>query len=187
MALTTTVGSATADSYVSVADADAYFAAHYLLAKATLWATLNTARKGSVLQAATKIIDTLRVLDVVDDEAVTWPDPFVDPLLRERSALITKYAETQALAFPRNVDVTTLGVLFIPQAVEDATCEEAVYLLSFDESPLSAQFSGTVSEEIWAGAVRVKSTYATRGSFVAPMALELMRPFLRSSTRIARA
>lgn len=186
MALTATAGSSTADSYVTTTEADAYFASHYLLAKSTLWANLSSARKESVLRAATRVIETLRFLDVADgDTGIVWPDPFAEIL--DYHATITKLDDDQSLAFPRNLDVDEDGDGFIPPPVQEAQCEQAVYLLSFDDSALSAQFSGTSVEEVWAGTVRVKTTFATRGSYVAPMALELLRPFLRSSTRIARA
>ena len=52
MALVTTVGGETSNSYVSAADADTYWANHYDATKAARWAALTTGAKETVLQHA---------------------------------------------------------------------------------------------------------------------------------------
>lgn len=185
MALITTVAGANSDSYVSVAEANAYFASHWSLAKNELWSALNPAQKERVLRAATQVLEGLRFLDDEHGYGALLPLS-----LREAGQFdytICRLEPTQRLQFPRNVDIDANNVAFVPQEVKDAQCEQAVYMLSFDDSQISNQMQGVMEEAIAAGNVRVYTQYSRRGTFVAPLALQLVSPFLRRGTRIKRA
>ena len=99
------------NSYISVTDADTYFATKY---GAEAWSALSTETKDQLLITATQRIDTLR--------------------LKGR-----KYVYTQTLNFPRYLDrnieyqqdyLYDVNLNTIPEVVEKATCEEALALLN---------------------------------------------------------
>jgi hypothetical protein len=103
--LVATAGSASANSYASVADATTYLAAK---SGASAWASATSSAKQQALISATRALN-----------ALTWPGQRVDT--------------TQALAWPRayvtDLDAPVGSVEFsstaIPQWLEDATCELA--------------------------------------------------------------
>jgi hypothetical protein len=180
MALDTTIGGSTTDSYVDIDDtvenqvvvargADSYFADHYHVAKATTWADLTTAQKESVLRAAANVLDTLRFTD----------------------SLVYPAYWNQSRTFPRNIDWD--NGYYIPPEVRDAQCEQAIFLVSFDESAYAAQIQGIYAESIQAGPVRISTQYGGRtGSavsptMVSPLAFELVRPYIRRSSQRLRA
>lgn len=191
MALDATVGGSTSDSYVTLVEADAYFANHYSLVKTTAWAALSSGQKEAVLRRACQVMDSLRVLDA-DYGSGALPLALIqDDMLANFS--IHRLEPGQVLSFPRNVDLV-LGTYtgFIPQLVMDAQCEEAIYLLTFDESALVTRLSGIRQQTVAAGNVRVSQAFSAGGvggggTYMAPLALELMRPFLRFARRMQRA
>ena len=109
MAFDSTVGGPNANSYVSVADADAYIA---LRLNSSEWTAADTATKQAALVTATSMLD----------EMFAW---------RGEPA-----TTTQALHWPAT-DATDcaggeINDATIPAAVKNATCEQALYLLKFD-------------------------------------------------------
>lgn len=103
MALVVTPGSASADSYLTVADADA-LAGEDLGPEAEAWRTAVLDTKERSLKRATREIDGyLRPL---------WP----------------RYDETQALRFPRSVDLDASDDPMIPRDIELATYQQAIYV-----------------------------------------------------------
>lgn len=185
MALDPTVGGDASNTYADQAYADAFFQDHYSISKSTLWAGLTAPQKESVLKRACQVLDSLRVLDT---ELGSGALPIA--LLQRDTYDLTLHRLDigQVLNFPRNIDLepgTYTG--FIPQAVLDAQCEQAIYLLTFDDSAMSTRMGGVSTETIDAGPVRSHSIYKSDGTFIAPLVLELMRPFLRPSKKIRRA
>ena len=185
MPLITTVGGATSNSYVSRTEADTYFAQHWSTARNDLWTTLNPAQKDRVLTHAANVLESLRFLDSEHTYGVALPLSLREG--GEYDYTIHRLTSGQKLQFPRNVDVDDDEVAFIPQEVKDAQCEQAVYLLSFDESNLSTQLQGVMEEAVGASGVRSYIQYSRRGSFVSPLALQLVAPFLRRGNRLKRA
>jgi hypothetical protein len=187
MALVVTVGGETSDSYVSVAEADTYFANHYSTAKQTVWEGLSSAQKESVLRRACQQLETLRVLD---DELATGrlPVAFVVDLF-QYDLTIHRAEIAQRLQFPRNLDITSTNTVFIPQEVKDSQCEQAVHLLSLDDSNLLTLSQGIIEDAVTAGAVRTYTKYSEGRipTYLSPMVIELMRPFLRITGRVRRA
>ena len=108
MALDATVGGASANSYLTVAAADA-FAGDDLGPEAEKWKDASAAddRRERALQRATREIDD-----------------FVRPGFRRHSA-------TQRLRFPRaTVDVDSAGDPFIPPEIQYATYCQAIFVLA---------------------------------------------------------
>src|SRR4051812_40087267 len=184
MALTATVGGSTSDSYVTVAEANTYFNNHYLTAKKTVWSALGQPQKESALKRACQQIETLRVLD---DELSTGRLPVALVISLGYDLSIHRAEINQKLQFPRNLDLNPDGsTVFVPQEVKDAQCEQAVYLLSFDDSTLTTLLNGVVEEAVTAGAVKTFTKY-TEGhapTYLAPIVIELMRQFTRVTGRL---
>lgn len=185
MALVTTVGGETSNSYVTVNEANVYFANHYLTAKATLWAALTQPRKESVLKRGCQQIETFKVLD---DELSTGRLPFALMIDLGYDLTIHRAEINQRLQFPRNLDLDSTSNVFIPQEVKDAQCEQAVYLLGFDDAALITSQQGILEEAVTAGAVKSYTKYAEGRppTYLSPMAVELMRPFFRTTGRLRR-
>lgn len=185
MALVTTVGGSTSNSYVTVNEANTYFANHYLTAKATLWASLTQPRKESVLKRACQQIETFKVLD---DELSTGRLPIALVIDFGYDLTIHRAEIDQKLQFPRNLDLDPTGQPYIPQEVKDSQCEQAVYNLSFDDAALITMQQGIIEEAVTAGAVKSYTKYSEGRppTYLSPMAVELMRPFFRVSGRMRR-
>jgi len=74
MALVTTVGGASSDSYVSLADADTYFASGSHLQSA-VWAAMNDTQQETALRTAARDLDRLRYFGrkAATTQALEWP------------------------------------------------------------------------------------------------------------------
>jgi hypothetical protein len=110
MTLTVTAGSATADSYCSLTDAETYIGSLYY---ASDWTGKSDANKEKVLKQATRLLDTL-----------WWQG--------------TKAESTQALEWPRAYIVDRNGYAVssttIPTWLANATAEFALRLLAADRA-----------------------------------------------------
>jgi hypothetical protein len=93
----------------------------------------------------------------------------------------------QALQFPRNCDYTSSGTPYIPTEIIDAQCEQALYLLSVDESSISSQLQGVGSESVQAGSISTSQDFSRVGTLLAPMAYELIAPYLLRSSSFRRS
>lgn len=186
MALDVTVGGETTASYVLVSEADKYFANHYSIAKNTAWTALTTPRKESVLKRACQQIETIKFLDTEYAVVGRLPLALIEDIYADIT--ICKHEEFQRLQFPRNIDEDSTGDMFVPQEVKDAQCEQAVHLLTFDDAALLTIGQGIVEEAVTAGPVKSYTRYAegVAPTYISPMAAELLRPFMRRSTRLRR-
>lgn len=145
-----TAGSATANSYASVAEADAYLAVR---GDTSTWTALTTGQKESKLQWAAIYLDTLTFKG-------------------------TRSTSTQALQWPRvgvvDRDGYTVASDAIPQALKNAQAEMAFQLIANDWT----QGLGPVSNEtLSVGSISLGRE--THRAFPAPV-LALLRPFLAS-------
>lgn len=116
-------GKANAESYVSVADADAYFTARAVPAE---WAVATSAQKEGALRYATRWLDN----------RYAWPG--------------TLHLYTQALAWPRDWAADRDGrdlTLQVPVRVEEATAEAAALYLAGGLLTLSLDRGGAVASE----------------------------------------
>lgn len=186
MALNTEVGGANSNSYATVSYANAFFAGHFSLAKTAAWNALSTARKESALRRACQQIETLKFLD---NEYGSGPLPFALIIDNHYDLTVHKLYAEQRLQFPRNIDIDSANVAFVPTDIMDAQCEQAVFLLSVDEASAVSMQNGIVEEAVTAGDVKAYTRYAEgkQASFVSPVSVELLRPYFRNSSRVRRA
>jgi hypothetical protein len=189
MALTLDAGVAaeTANSYVTAAYADEYWQQHFSQVKAAQWAALTTARKESALIQACRIVESLRY--TYDNKRGGVEKDYYKS--RSTGRLIeypykerpVKYYTYQALQFPRSIDLDSqTAAPYVPEAVQMAQCEQAMYMLTFDEAALSSSLQGVASESITAGPVSISQTFKSSssggGSLVSPTAFGFLKPFL---------
>jgi hypothetical protein len=153
--ISTTIGSASANSYCSIADADTYHETHLY---PTDWTDADTDTKCRALQMATRLLD----------QHVTWQGSPVDA--------------TQALLWPRVGAVGTNGYAIasdtIPLLLEQATAELARQLITSNltadndatKQGLSSLTAGSVSMTFRGGTSTVPLPDAVR-AMVAPLGL----------------
>lgn len=107
MAINATPGDPTADSYVTVNEADTYFFG----TRATTWGAQNTSAKEALLKEATRLLD--RFFD--------WSGDLIQ-------------GTTQSLRWPRegayDEDARLIDSTIIPKAVKEATIEWAYAIMS---------------------------------------------------------
>ena len=118
MAIVATISGASSNSYVTMAEAEAHFAARL---HSTAWDTANASDREKALLQACRQIEACR-LRVDRRSWVVYSPSILSPVI-----------EDQALAFPRFRDVTGAGVYFVPESVKQAQCEEALALLAFGQ------------------------------------------------------
>lgn len=163
MALDTTIGGASADSYSTVVEADTY---HSLMGNAA-WALLADAVKESSLRVAAQYIDT--TYQFIGD----------------------KYTATQALEWPRGnvvVDDFAIAVDVIPVQIKSAQIEAALRASTATLVPDVA--GGSVAEKT-VDVITVKySEYTNNGQKKYPAIDRLLRKFIAyglNSHRVIRA
>ena len=164
MALDATIGGASADSNVSVADADTYWTTRPNFAA---WDALTTANKERSLKWATRLLD----------QTYTWNGGPV--------------TTTQALRWPRSGtwdrDGDSYATTIIPQEVKDATAEFANLLAASDRyaDPGTAGFS-----EIKVGPITLKIDPSDRVEevpfFIRQMLEHLCTKYSSSSVKLVR-
>ncbi len=128
--IVTTVGSASANSYASLAEADAYFA---LRPNATAWtAIMDGDERSKLLLWAMRSLDGLGWVGarVVPTQSLDWPRLAVRPVERMPPYAL-RYGTLQPLVFPGAPGLYDLRGQFhattsIPQGVKDAQCEFAL-------------------------------------------------------------
>ncbi len=162
MALDATVGDAAANSYVTRAEAAAYFAETINYA---LWLALSTADQDTLLMSATTNIDAQNIN------------------LPKYTTTETSGVPDQGLKFPRTADYDD-GSQFIPANVKKATYEQALWRAKGEDKRAQMQAQGVRSKTIG----DVSETYAatmTRSpgaiTVLAPMAKHLLRAYIRRS------
>lgn len=129
-----TVGTATSNSYLSVSDADDYFAAH--LDGPDYWTVLSPAKKQAVLAQSTARIDRERFggqKTYYGVQRLQWP----------RNAVVDRNYQADSTYAPT---FTNTGFYYrdpntIPLELKQATCEQALYLLKY-----KAGDAGTVDD-----------------------------------------
>jgi len=170
--ITCTPGGATDNCYVTLAQADAYYANTL---RGTDWKQHGADAREQALIQATRRIEQL---------GGTPMDP--DSPRRPLFAGGPYDSNVQVLHFPRTQDRTDAGVLTVPQALRDAVCEQALWLLEQRASPdlidrrkLQEQGVATISMD------GHSETY--RGSRIprdiAPAAWDLCQQFLQRTRK----
>jgi hypothetical protein len=178
-----------ATSYVSLAFAADYFAKHYRPAYTTQWGALSADQQGMALNAACRQIEQFRF---VDRQELPHYRFFVDPVkgrvleyTPRRDAV--KYNYYQSLQFPRSVDIHQDGTVFIPMEMQWAQCEQAIYLLNFDETLLSNARQGLSINSVKVGSISVYQHLNSGGDNLSPTALSYIRPYLKYTRHMVRS
>lgn len=192
LVLDTTVSGEYANTYVDQVYADDYWTDHYSSVKSALWATLATAQKINALAQATRVLDILRFTEYMPlyseyQLMYDWRSRSVLSLDLQRHPV--KAAFFQNLQFPRNLDRdSNSGAYYIPEAIKMAQCEQAVYLLSFDDSNLSSRLQGLSRESLAVGTISVHTQFDSLGSTLSPVAFDIVRPYvLKRNMSLKRA
>jgi hypothetical protein len=156
-----------ANSYITVADADLYFAARL---NAGAWETASVGDKEKALVTACRHIETCRLR--VERRGLELTSPVI---------------ATQALSFPRLRDVNALGTYIIPERVLQAQCEEALALLAFgaDQARRAALQAGGVSGFSTDGLSESYREGAGSHPLISAEARQLLMPFLQATGVIA--
>lgn len=178
------------NSYVDQAYADDYFSNHWVATYNTQWSALADQAKQNLLVAACRVIESARFTNVI--VRTDWRfhryynrltmQIMNFQLLREP----VKYYFYQALQFPRNLDIDPIsGAVYVPEAIQMAQCEQAIYLLTFDQSAIQNKLQGVVNDtiSIGRGQIHLNQQYGAEGSMYAPQAYEMIKSFLVRNVR----
>lgn len=190
----TTIMGELANSYIDQNYADTYFDRHFNTLKSTTWSNLSDDQKQQVLVQACwdleqfKYTETTTVEHSVVQGSLKWDSrqgrftAYVTP-----SKAPVPYSVYQQLQFPRNRDTRADGTIFIPERMKFAQCEQAIYLVTFDETALSNRIQGLNLDRVVIGEIGLTQEYSFQGSSLAPLALEFIKPYLYRSKRTGRS
>lgn len=136
-------GSANANSYLSVANADTYHTDH---SASTTWSSASTANKEKALRLATQYLDAKY----------------------GRRWVGTRWSLDQALDWPRSYvvlyDIYTVSTSTVPQELKDACAELALrQLTDTDLMPDLTNAFNISEEEVTAGSVSTRTKYVGGG------------------------
>lgn len=195
--LDTTLAGENSNSYVDVATCDDYWTTHWSRTKADLWLSLTPPQKTNLLIQACRVIETARFVNstIRSDYHLRYSMATKAVLNLPLQRDPVKYYWYQRLQFPRNLDIHAMsgpsweaGNLYVPDPILWAQCEQAAYLLSFDETAMATRLQGVTLDKLSIGKNQVSTTqeFETSGSMYAPTALEMVRPFMVKNGRSRR-
>ena len=147
------------NSYLTVAEADAYFADRL---NATAWDGATVENKPKALIQATKAIESMKFLG-------------------------SRSVSTQKLSFPRSdvyVDNILIDDTIVPQDVKEAVCEYAILMLQED---YSAPDDLEAFSEVAVGSIKIKTNASNGGKSVPPMVASLLSNYKDSTVRLFKA
>lgn len=167
--INTEVGSAEANSYISVEEADAYFEARFLSGEG--WSGLTVDQKAARLLQAAITIDRLQFIGerVSETQALAWP--------RRSSNEIGYYSTLTVLGRQIAVDE-------IPTAIKYAQVELALTIFDEDGEVLGTSSSLVKSESLGKWAISYQRNWLP---IECQAAIDYLYPFLVNSTRTERA
>lgn len=168
--INTEVGSAEANSYISVEEADAYFEARFFSGEG--WSGLTTDQKTSRLLQATLVLDRLQFIGEPASltQSLAWPRRSIHEIGYFSHLL-------SALGKPIAPDE-------VPAAIKYAQTELA--LIIFDEEGTIFESSATPVKSETLGKFSI-SYVKTWPLLACPAAMDYLYPFLVNSTRTERA
>lgn len=147
------------NSYLEVADADAYFADRL---HTTAWDGATAGDKSASLIQATKAIEANNFLGY-------------------------RTVDSQKLSFPREgirVDNILIDSTIVPQDIKNATCEYAILMLQED---YTAPDDLEAFSEVAVGSIRIKTNESKSGKSVPPAVGSLLSKYKDTSVRLIRA
>lgn len=190
--LNNTLSDTYANSYCDVTYGDDYWNDHYDTVKSALWQALDDQQKAILLIRACRVVETVRftVSDMLRIDYALEYDRHSGKVIALNIDELppVKYYYYQSLQFPRVRDRDLItGLLYIPEPILMAQCEQAVYLLSFDDTVLATKLQGVSRDQITAGPISSRQTIDQMGTSLGPAALEFLRPYmLRVSSSMRR-
>jgi len=189
----TTISGQYANSYVDLNYATDYFENHFDSTKAAGWDALSPIQQQRLLIMGCSIIETARFTNYIRPSDYAFFYDYITGMVRQLAERMepVRFMNTQALQFPRNIDIdTTTGLTFVPDRILEAQCEQAYYMLSYDGQAVANRLQGVISDTISIGRSQIHAAqvYLSEGSAFSPLALELCRPFfLKGGQRMRRA
>jgi len=190
MTLITALADQYSNSYIETGYADVYWSQHYNAIRAAAWSALSSNQKVASLIHACRVLETAR-FTCLKTLRKTLPHRYDRHsrlvMTLEDQPMPTKWLWTQRLQFPRNLDFDfNTGGLYIPEPMMMAQCEQAVYLLTFDDTAIANRLQGVTEDVTYVGNIHLRQNYVQSGSQFAPAALELIRPYLLSTSAEVR-
>lgn len=195
------------NSYCSLQYASDYWASDYRSGLSAKWAALTSDQQTKALIAACYSIERLRFVipQALPAYALHYDRRTRKVLSLNLTRQPVKFYYYQRLQFPRNLDVYYLnlpgdvtppanwaiGNLYIPEPILIAQCEQAMYLLDFDESDLAAQLQGVSLSTISLGKGEIEVTKqftgSGRGVNLSPTAIGYLSEFVVKNGALLRA
>ncbi len=188
-----TLAGETSNSYCDIDYADDYFS-YYSTDSTTSsqWLALDDDHKTGKLVQACRILETLHFTETVDPLS-DWHLVY-DSRQQSIRSVKTNYGRPQKwnywqqLQFPRTFDVHMAGDLYIPEPILMAQCEQAGYLLSFDNTIIANSLQGVTIDSINVSGVQLSQHLRPNGSMMCPLAYQMVKPFLiKQNMRLQRA
>jgi len=174
MALVATIAGAASNSYLSLVEAQAYFAARL---RSDAWGAASDGDKEKALLTACRRIEAHRLQ--VHRRPYGFPYDLPNALDRSADPLAPANPD-QALSFPRQHDLDRSGAFAIPDQVKQAQCEEALALLASgaeQERRRGLQAAGVKSFSV-DGLSESYETGAARQMLISAHARVLLAPFI---------
>ena len=169
-----TAGAADANSYVTLAEAEAYFAERL---HADAWGSAKDVDKEKALLTACRHIEACRI--AVNRRPYGYP-PIPPSLQSADYDPLAPSDPDQSLSFPRKKDRNAAGAYAVPQAAKDAQCEETLALLSVGQDQArrrTLQAAGVTSFSVDGLSETYRSAGATH-PLVSTEARQLIAPYL---------
>jgi hypothetical protein len=191
IALDTTLSGTTSNSYVDVDYASGYWEQHFDTTKQTQWAALTATQQTMLLFHACRVLETARFtvnMMFPDYSKMVYDRRSRNVVFLNETTMPAKYYQYQHLQFPRTIDRNVItGELYVPEEIKAAQCEQAMYIMTFDDSIISNTIQGIDHDGVSVGDIRIRQVLRQGGSFFSPVALELIKPYLiKTSSAIRR-
>jgi hypothetical protein len=173
------LGGAGSNSYVTLEEAEAYFAARL---NADAWDAASESLQQKALLTACRAIEACRI-------SINRPRyDYGAGLSQLEYDPLAPYQVTQRLSFPRQRDRDMAGTYMIPQAVRDAQCEEAIALLEIgnqDARRAALRAEGVRSFSIDGLSETYVDAEPASTGLSSPAARDMIAPYLRRGGTIA--
>jgi len=171
LSIVATAGSASANSYITLAEAEAYVET---LCFSEAWTGKTDPQKNAAIVSATRLLDTLRWVGMrsAQDQALAWPrmapwtvDPFIRANLSPGVGDLLMLMDGDGYYVPTDE---------IPVKVKNATCELALRLLGEDRT---ADAGALAPSRVKIGSLEIEGIKAQRiPAFVRSMVKEFLSP-----------
>lgn len=193
--LDSSLSSETSNSYCTVAYALDYWTNHFDSTKSAQWIALTNTQQQRLLIRACQVIEGLRfTIPITLPEYAIHYDRHTGMVLDlSLTRQPVKYFYYQHLQFPRNLDVyyftPPTGTIYMRPELMDAQCEQAIYLLNFDESAIANSMMGLTMQKISVGkeAIDITEEYGSKGTSLSPTAYEFLRSLVVKGGRMQRS